>query len=153
MSLRQSLPSLLNAAEPLPWLITAGQPTPDDLRAARAAGVANIIDARDPMEPRGFDEPELASNLGLHYDNTPVVTGALDDVTMDRVLAALRAHAGTATMLHCNSANRTGGPLLAYLMLDEKMDEAAAVDAAMRSGLRSVEVLEWAVDYAHRHGA
>ncbi len=151
MSLRQAMPQLFNATDALPWLVTSGQPEPDDLRAATAAGVKHVIDARDPMEPRSYDEPALVRALGMQYDLTPVVTGSLNDTVMDRALAALRRHAGTPTVFHCSSANRTGGPLLAYLMLDEKMDEAAAIDAAMRAGLRSVEVMEWAVDYARRH--
>ncbi len=152
MSLRHSMPNLFNASEALPWLVTSGQPEPDDLRTARTAGVKNIIDARDPMEPRGYDEPALVRELGMQYELAPVVTGALSDAVMDRVLGALRRHAGTPTVLHCSSANRTGGPLLAYLLLEEKVDEAAAIDIAMRAGLRSVEVMEWALDYAHRHG-
>ena len=55
----------------------------------------------------------------MRYVNAPVVSGALSDDAMERVLGALRMRQGTATLLHCNSANRTGWPLIAYLMLDE----------------------------------
>jgi hypothetical protein len=41
--------------------------------------------------------------------------------------------------------------LIAYLMLDAGLDESSAVDAAMRSGLRSAEYLEWATGYARDH--
>jgi len=36
-------------------------------------------------------------------------------------------------------------------VLTEKMAEPAAVDAALRSGLRSAELLQWAADYIKRH--
>jgi protein tyrosine phosphatase (PTP) superfamily phosphohydrolase (DUF442 family) len=109
-----------------------------------------VIDVRDTMEPRPFDEPAAARTAGLHYINAPVTPGALTDEMMERVLLPLRAAAGTPTLLHCNSANRTGGALIAFLMLDQGMDEADAIDIAMRSGLRSAELLEWATDYARR---
>jgi protein tyrosine phosphatase (PTP) superfamily phosphohydrolase (DUF442 family) len=150
MSLRDVLPDLPNASTPLPWLVVSGQPSESALQAVKDAGIDRIIDMRDPMEPRGYDEPETARRLGLQYDNAPVAGEASDEV-MDRALEALRRDAGNPTLLHCNSANRTGGPLRAYLMIDEGMDEAAAIDAALRSGLRDAGLLEWAVDYARRH--
>lgn len=150
MSLFAAAQDIVNATSPLPWLIVAGQPTDTQLATLRAAGVQAVIDLRDPMEPRPFDEPETVSGLGMNYVNAPVVFGALSDAGMDRVLGALRATNDMPTLLHCNSANRTGGPLIAYLMLDEGMDEQAAVDAAMRSGLRSAELMEWATAYARK---
>ena len=151
MSLLKAAQGVVNASSPLPWLVLSGQPSEAQLTALHAAGALTVIDLRDPMEPRGFDEAATASRLGMHYVNTPILSGALNDTLMAAVLAALRAARDTPTVLHCASANRTGGPLLAYLMLDQHMDEASAVDAAMRSGLRSAEYLEWAADYARRN--
>ena len=150
MSILTAAQGVINATMPLPWLVVAGQPSESQLTAMHAAGLTRVIDLRDPMEPRDYDEPAAASALGLNYFNPPVISGALTDKAMDGVLAALRGANGTPTLLHCNSANRTGGPLIAFLMIDQKMDEASAVDAAMRSGLRSAELLEWAVDYVKR---
>lgn len=151
MSLLPTLPGLINGAEPLPGLITAGQPTLAHLEAAHLAGVTTVIDLRDPMEQRPFDEPAEVQRLGMSYHNFPVRGGALDDATIDRVLAVLRGNAGAGTLLHCASANRTGGPLIAHLILDHAVEEQAAVDIAMRSGLRSAEVMEWGLDYARTH--
>lgn len=150
MSLLAAAAGVVNASSPLPWLVVAGQPSASQLTALQAAGVGTVIDLRDTMEPRPFDEPDTATTLGMHYVNTPVVSGALTDQAMDRVLTALRASRGTPTLLHCGSANRTGGPLIAYLMIDEGMDQASAVGVAMRSGLRSVELMEWGTAYARR---
>lgn len=151
MSLLSAADGIVNASSPLPWLIVGGQPSSSHLTTLRAGGVQTVIDVRDSMEPRPFDEPEAVTSLGMKYVNTPVVFGALNDAAMDRVLDALRAASGTPALLHCNSANRTGGPLLAYLMIDEGCSEQDAVEAAMRSGLRSTEILEWASDYSKRH--
>jgi protein tyrosine phosphatase (PTP) superfamily phosphohydrolase (DUF442 family) len=110
-----------------------------------------VIDIRDSMEPREIDEPSVVGSLGMQYVNAPLTFGDLSNAAMERVLAALRAAKDTPTLLHCNSANRTGGPLIAYLMLDEGMSEEAAVETAMRAGLRSAEVLEFATSYARDH--
>lgn len=151
MPLLPSIPGLINGAEPLPWLVTAGQPSLAQLEAAQQSGVTAVIDLRDPMEPRPFDEPAEVRRLGMSYHNFPVGGGALDNATLDKVLGILRAQAGAPTMLHCASANRTGGPLIAFLILDHGVDEKTAVDTAMRSGLRSAEVMEWGLEYARTH--
>ncbi len=147
-----TLANIPRASLPLPWLITAGQPSAEQFRDAQTAGVSLIIDIRDPMEPRPFDEAALVGSLGMRYLNVPVVAGALSDDLMDQLLAALRSNNGKPTMLHCASANRVGGPLIAYLMLDDGMAEQDAVQAAMRAGLRSAEIMAWGVAYAKEHG-
>jgi protein tyrosine phosphatase (PTP) superfamily phosphohydrolase (DUF442 family) len=153
MSLLAAAAGVVNASTPLPWLVVGGQPSAAQLAALHAAGVTTIIDIRDAMEPRPFDEPATTGALGMQYVNAPVVSGALTDQAMDRVLDALRGAHRSPTMLHCASANRTGGPLIAYLMLEEGMDAASAVDLAMRAGLRSMELMEWATEYAERKRA
>lgn len=144
-------PPIANLSQPLPWLLTSGQPTLEQLEEAGRMGIRTVIDIRDPMEPRPFDEPEAVHQLRIRYENIPVVTGSTTDEDMARVLATLESSAGTLTLLHCSSANRTCGPLIAWLMLKEGFSEQQAVDVAMRSGLRSVEVMEFAVDFARRH--
>jgi protein tyrosine phosphatase (PTP) superfamily phosphohydrolase (DUF442 family) len=134
-------------------MVTAGQPSADQMRAAADAGVQVVIDLRDPMEPRPFDEATTASTLGLTYINIPVGPGTLTDATLDRVLATVREHADTPTLLHCASANRVGAALIPYFILDQGMGEQDAVDAAMRVGLRSAEMMEWGMEYARKHAA
>jgi len=151
VSLLDALAGAANASQPLPWLLTSGQPTLRHFEALRDAGVTAVIDLRDPMEPRPLDEPAELARLGIAYHAVPVRPGALDDATLGRIVALLREHAGQPTLLHCASANRVGGALLAYLILDQGMSEQDAVDAAMRVGLRSTELMDWGLTYA-RHG-
>lgn len=148
MSLLDAIAQAPNAHQPLPWLITCGQPTADQLAASQQAGVTLVIDLRDPMEDRPFDEPEEIATLGITYLNFPVAIGALDESVLESILEAIRAHAGQPTLVHCASANRVGGALLPYLMLDLGMDEQSAIEAAMRVGLRSAELMEWGLSYA-----
>lgn len=153
MSLLEAIQSTPNAGQPLPWLVTAGQPSEAALRAAVAAGAKVIIDLRDPMEPRPFNEAAIAAELGVEYLNIPVSPATLTDATLERILAAVRAHAETPVLLHCASANRVGGALIPYFILDQGMGEQDAVDAAMRVGLRSAEMMEWGIAYARKHAA
>ena len=152
MSMLDAINGAPNAAQPLPWLATAGQPSAEQLAAAKAAGAEVVIDLRDPMEPRPFDEAAAVRALGMEYINVPVNLGALSDEVMERVLAAVREHAGKPALLHCASANRVGGALIPFFMIDQGMDEQDAIDAATRVGLRNAELMEWGLEYARRHG-
>lgn len=153
MSLHDAMHGTANLAAPLPWMATAGQPTAEQLQAAGEAGAEVVIDLRDPMEPRPFDEAGTVRELGMEYINAPVNPGALDDATMEAVLTAIRANAERKVVLHCASANRVGGALIPYFILDRGMDEEAAVAAAMEVGLRNAGLMEWGTDYARRHAA
>ncbi|HEV8196985.1 MAG TPA: hypothetical protein VGP87_10125 [Gemmatimonadales bacterium] len=139
-----------NYAEPLPGFLTSGQPSPEQFRALSAGGVKTVIDIRDPMEPRGFDEPALVRELGMTYLNISVRQGALDDAVMDATLAAIRQHDGQPLLLHCASANRVGGVLIPYFMIDKGMNEEDAVATAMKVGLRGADLLEWGLEYTQR---
>ena len=145
-----ALAGVANAAAPLPNLLTGGQPSARHLEALKNAGVLVILDIRDPMEPRPFDEPATASQLGLEYINVPVSAGTLDDPTLERILNVVRSNASRSLLFHCASGNRVGGALLPHFILDHGMTEDDAVGAAMRIGLRGAEYLQWGLDYARR---
>jgi protein tyrosine phosphatase (PTP) superfamily phosphohydrolase (DUF442 family) len=149
----QALSGVANACQILPNVITGGQPNAAQLRALRDAGGKIVLDIRDPMEPRLVDEPALVRELGMEYVNIPVRAGSLDDATMQRILAVLRAAGERSVFLHCGSGNRVGGALIPYLILDQSMAEQDALDQAMRVGLRSAELMEWGLDYARRNQA
>ena len=142
-----------NACQILPNIITGGQPTAAQLAALKAAGGGIVLDIRDPMEPRPFDEPAHIRALGMEYVNVPVSSGSADDAAMERILGVLRSAGGRQLFFHCGSGNRVGGAMIPYLMIDQGMSEDAATEQAMRIGLRSPEYLQWGLDYAKRHAA
>ena len=139
---------LPNAAEPVPGWVTGGQPTEQQLKSFKAAGGEVVLDSRDPMEPRPFDEPATVRAAGLEYVSLPIVHGAVTTGTMKQMHEALKKLEGRKALLHCSSGNRTAAALIPYLMIDKKMEEEDAVQVAMRSGLRSAELMELAVEYA-----
>jgi protein tyrosine phosphatase (PTP) superfamily phosphohydrolase (DUF442 family) len=147
MSLRLAVTDLTNASEPLPGWVTGGQPTPDHLSALRKAGCEVVVDNRDPMEPRPYDEAAMVKQLGMDYVNIPVVHGAVTAATMAKLHSLLRKIAGRRALLHCSSGNRTAAAMIPYFMIDEGMNEEQAVDVAMRMGLRSAELVQIALEY------
>lgn len=147
----QAVSGVANACQILPNVVTGGQPTADQLKALKAAGGDIVLDLRDPMEPRPVDEAALVRQLGMEYVNVPVRAGALDDPTLEHVLAVLRGAGERTVFLHCGSGSRVGGALIPYFIIDQGLEEQDAVDRAMRVGLRSTEYLEWGLNYARRN--
>jgi protein tyrosine phosphatase (PTP) superfamily phosphohydrolase (DUF442 family) len=145
-----AIQGVTNACRPAPGLLTGGQPQAHHLEALATAGGAVVLDIRDPMEPRSIEEPATARGAGLEYVNVPVTPGTLDDETLERILEVVRGAGEKQVFIHCGSGNRVGGALIPYFMLDLGMDEEAAVEKAMQVGLRSPEMMQWGLDYAHR---
>lgn len=144
--------TIANGSQPLASVVTGGQPTPEQLERLKAAGIRVVVDLRDPMEQRSFDEPATVRGLGLEYVNVPVRPGVTSDEQLDRVREALRSADERPVFLHCATANRVGGALLPHLILDQGLSEDDATERAMEVGLRSPEYLEWGLDYARRVG-
>ena len=142
-----------NAHQPLPNMVTSGQPTHAHFDALSKAGVQVVLDIRDPMEPRPFDEPVLVRSLGMEYINVPVNSATMTDETLDRVLAVVRANQDRSMLFHCASGNRVGGALIPHFMLDHGMSEEEAVQVAMRVGMRAADLMEWGVGYAGSRGS
>jgi protein tyrosine phosphatase (PTP) superfamily phosphohydrolase (DUF442 family) len=149
--LLDAVAGILNAYEPVPGLVTGGQPSGEHLAALKRAGCDVVVDTRDPMEEQPFDAPATVRAAGLDYLNIPVSHTPLDDHALEEMRRALRDVIGPRhAFLYCNSGNRVGAALIPYLMLDRKFSEEGAVDAAMQMGTRHAELLEWALDYVRR---
>jgi protein tyrosine phosphatase (PTP) superfamily phosphohydrolase (DUF442 family) len=150
-TLLESVRGLANAAEPIPGWVTGGQPTAEQLTAFKAAGGEAVLDNRDPMEPRPFDEPAAVRAAGMEYVSLPIVHGAVTLDTMKQMHDALKKLAGRNALLHCSSGNRTAAGMIPYLMLDKGMDQETSVEKAMQMGLRSAELMELAVQYVQAY--
>src|SRR5262249_14560522 len=148
-ALLSAVAGLPNAAEPVAGWITGGQPTEQQLKAFKSAGGEVVVDNRDPMEPRPFDEPSVARAIGLEYINVPMAHGATTLDTMKQMHDVLHKLFGRKALLHCASGNRTAAGIVPYLIINEGMSEEDATDKAMRLGLRSAELLELAIEYAN----
>ncbi|TDB29472.1 hypothetical protein ATCM_18530 [Stenotrophomonas sp. ATCM1_4] len=116
--------------QPRPQLLTAGQPSAQQLRDAARSGVTTVIDLRRPEEDRGYDEGAQAEQLGLRYVRLPIA-GTADLTTANaRTLQRLLAQDDGTTLLHCASGNRAG----ALLALLNARLEGASTDDALQLG-------------------
>jgi protein tyrosine phosphatase (PTP) superfamily phosphohydrolase (DUF442 family) len=149
-ALLNAFQGLPNAAEPVPGWVTGGQPTEQQLKAFKAAGGEVVLDNRDPMEPRPFDEPTVVRTAGLEYHSLPIVHGAVTVDTMKRMHEMAKRLEGRKVLMHCSSGNRTAAALIPYFMIENGLAEEVATEKAMKMGLRSAELLELATDYARR---
>ncbi len=150
--LLDAIAGVANASEPVPGLVTGGQPQLPHLAALKQAGCDLVLDCRDPMEPRPVREPEDIQAAGIEYVSIPVGHSRGDDETLRRIRELMRANVGKRKVFyHCASGNRCGATLIPYLMLDQEFTEEEAVTAAMRMGTRSSELIEWALDYVKSH--
>ncbi len=146
--LLDAIAGVANACEPIPGIVTGGQPAAEHLAALKRAGCAVVIDIREPMEPQPFRTPDAVAAAGLEYRSIPVGHGAVSDATFARLVDTVRELAGKRTaFVYCASGNRVGGGLLPYFMLEQGMDEEDAVAQALRVGLRSAELMEQALEY------
>ena len=145
--LRELARGVLNGACPLDGLVTAGQPTEDELAAFAAAGVRTVLDLRPSTEDHGFAEPEAVRRLGMTYVAVPVTPETLTDAQFDDARAVLRDPANHPVLLHCRAANRVGALLFPFLVLDAGHEQEAAFDLACAVGLRSAGYAERATAY------
>jgi protein tyrosine phosphatase (PTP) superfamily phosphohydrolase (DUF442 family) len=146
-SLLAAISGLPNASEPVPGWVTGGQPSLEHVAALQGAGCQVVVDNRDPMEPRPFDEPAAVRAAGMEYVNIPIVHGAVTVDTIQQMHESVKKLAGRKALLHCSSGNRTAAALIPYLILDQRMEQEAAVEMAMTMGLRSAELMELALEY------
>jgi len=125
--------------QPRPDLITAGQPSAQQLRDAAANGVTTVIDLRRADEDRGYDEAALAEQLGLRYVRLPIAGPSDITEANARTLDRLLKQDGGKTLLHCASANRAGALLS---VIDARINGAAVEDAlklGRDAGMTSLE--------------
>jgi len=143
-----------NACEPIPGIVTGGQPTAAQLAALKRAGCEVVLSIREPMEPQPYRTPDAVVAAGLEYVNIPVSHGPLSDETFGRVRRTVRALAGKKRVLfHCASGNRVGVTLLPFFILDQGMDEEEALAQAMRIGMRHAGLMQEALEYVRRQTA
>lgn len=153
--LLDAISDVVNAREPVPGLVTGGQPSREHLARLKRAGCEVVLDVRDPMESRPFRTPGEIEAAGLEYVNIPVGHGPVPEATFEKVLQTVRdlVARGRKTLFHCASGNRVGGTLIPYLMLDRGMSEDEAVVEAMKMGTRSGQLVRLAMDYVAQQRA
>ena len=129
------------AKSPSAGLLSAGQPTPEQIAAAAAAGYKTVVNLRAESEP-GFEwEPDAVRASGMAYVSIPVTGSAgLTRENAVRLDAALKdAEAQGPVLLHCASGNRTGALLALRAAWIEGEDPQRALAYGRAAGLAGLE--------------
>ena len=130
------LPNARTVAE---GLISAGQPSVAQLKAAADAGVKTIVNLCVTGEC-GWDEAEVVKQLDMRYIAIPVCGAAdvtqanakkLHDVVADRTNYPMA--------IHCGSGNRVGALFALKAFYEEGCDPEKAVEQGRLAGLTMLE--------------
>jgi uncharacterized protein (TIGR01244 family) len=128
---------LLNRAEPLPDVVTSGQPDPASIGELADAGYVAVIDLRGIDEERGFDERSVVESAGMSYISLPVVGAAGVTYENASLLDDILSNVDGPVLLHCASSNRVGA-LLALRAHMHGATSEAALELGSAAGLSSL---------------
>lgn len=122
---------LSNARMPLPNLVTAGQPTVEQLDALADAGYRHFISLRPSQERGAGWEEEHAIGRPFEFERLPISgREALNRDNVEAFAALLESVGDQPTVLYCGSSNRVG----AMLALKAFWVDGAEADAAFELG-------------------
>lgn len=123
----------------------AGQPAPVSWSHIKELGVTKIINLRAEGEMDFSEEKKIISELGLDYEQFPIVeNGALNGDACQKLndmLDETNTH-----FIHCGSANRVAGWLMTYLTTKRGLNFDEAVTIAEENGLSNPGFIEQAED-------
>ena len=99
-------------------LLTAGQPTKEQLAAVARAGYQVVINLATPDSPRALpDEEAVVTGLGMRYVALPVEWEAPQQDDFERFCALLERHAGRRILVHCAANMRVSAFCYLYRVL------------------------------------
>lgn len=115
-------------------LYLAGQPGPTSWEAIKKLGITKIINLRDESEMDFSGEIQAVKDLGMQYEQFPIVKGGALLADNCKKLSEMITGEGEH-FIHCGSANRVGGWLITHLTQYKKISFDDAVDIASDNGL------------------
>ena len=130
---------LPNGREPLPGVITGGQPSREQLEALAAAGYRTVVNLRTADEEMPVSEADVTA-LGMRYVHIPV--RGSEDLTTAKAgeLGALLADpAARPLAIHCGSGNRVGALLALEAARVEGKPPEEALELGRAAGLGRLE--------------
>lgn len=101
-SVEVPLGHLYNARWVNPNLLTAGQPTEDQLQEAASCGFRAVVNLAPVTSSNSLpNEGALVHHLGMKYIHIPVDWEAPTDCDFDQFAQAMRQSSGEKTLVHC----------------------------------------------------
>jgi len=119
---------------------TAGQPSAEVLKKAKALGFTTFVNLRTPQE--GIDgDRKILESLGVRFVSVPLTPGTFSLADAKAVAAVLDDPKAGPVFLYCHSSNRVGGVWAVVQALHGKSDEEALADG-VKVGLKSASMVE-----------
>lgn len=146
----QAAPPVINQAQgemgvsipvfnPREGVYSAGQPAAQDWQAFAAQGITTVVNMRGPDELAGRDERAEVAAAGMKYLELPIVDGSAINAENAARLHQLLQQADGPVLLHCGSANRSGGLLALMAVLNEGKSHEEALELGRKAGMKSTE--------------
>jgi len=127
-------------------LFIAPQLTADDIRAAKAKGIAAIVnnrpDGEEPGQPTSSENRRIAQTEGLGYTHVPVVPGQVTKGHVADFQAAL-AQAEGPVLAHCKTGTRSATLYAIGEVLDGRMAKSDVMPLGERLGVDLSGAVKW----------
>lgn len=111
-----AITEIFNFAQINDRIATGGQPTADQLKAAREAGYEAIVNLapHDAENNALEDEPELAADLGFEYFHIPIVWTEPKPEHFTAFCAAMEQVGDRKVLVHCAANYRVSAVVSSY---------------------------------------
>ena len=127
------------------------QPTPAQITTLSDEGFAAIVNLREESEFNDGPQARAARDAGMAFVRIPISSKTPADAAVEEFLAASDDDALYPVFIYCASANRAAALWMIRRVLREGWTLADAEAEAVRAGLRSATMLDFARDYLRRH--
>lgn len=117
---------------------TSGQPSAEQLRRAREAGLQSVISLCPPGES-GWDEQAEAERLGMTFTSIPVAAACDISEQAARALHEALESGPRPVLVHCGSGNRVGALFALKAHSFEGCSKDTAIHRGRKAGLTSLE--------------
>ncbi|MBI3663565.1 MAG: protein tyrosine phosphatase family protein [Acidobacteria bacterium] len=148
---KQDFSSIKNFLRINEKICTGGQPTLDDLARLKADGIKAVVNLRQATEFNAEEEAAKAKELGLRYFHIPVNGAEPKPELADEFLKVMSDPANRPVFVHCASANRVGAFWMIYRVLKDGWKLEDAQEEAMKVGLHSPVMRDFALEYIRAH--
>ena len=122
-----------------PSVVSGGQPTKEELKALKEAGIKTVVNLR-PRDEIDWNEEETVLQLDLNYIHLPI--SGSKDITAEnasRLTKAIEKNSSEPLYVHCGSGNRVGALIAISEYHKNGSDIEAAISEGKRWGLKSLE--------------
>lgn len=122
-----TLDAILNYIPISDRIATAGQPTPEQFEAIRAAGYKVVINLAMPTSTNALpNESQIVESLGMDYIPMPVEWEHPTQTDVEQFFSVMQAHVAQPVFVHCAMNMRVSAFMYLYRQLYQQVDEPTA---------------------------